>query len=63
MGHPNPSHQWDVHRLGLFLLTPPWARGTSISPKELSRPLPLHDQARRARAWVEVEDRAHKPGL
>ena len=30
----SPSHQWDVHRLGSFLLTPPWARGTSISCRD-----------------------------
>ena len=54
MGHPSPSHQWDVHRLGLFLFTPPWARGTSISPKALQKPLPLHNQVGWARAWVEV---------
>ena len=63
MRHLSPSHQWDIHRLGLFLLTLPWARGTSISLRELHRPLPLHDQARRVRAWVEVEDKAHKPRL
>ena len=43
MGYPSPSHQWDVHRLGLFLLTPPWAKGTSISPRALHKPLPLHN--------------------
>ena len=48
MGHPSPSHQWDIHRLSLLLLTPPWAKGTNISPKELHRPLPLHDQARKS---------------
>ena len=45
MGHPSPSHQWDVRRLSLFLLTLPWARGTSINPKALHRPLLLHNQA------------------
>ena len=44
-------------------LPPPWARGASISPKALHRPLILHDQARWAKAWVEVEARAYKPGL
>ena len=65
MGHPSPSHKLDVHILGLFLLTLPWAKGTNISPRALHRPLLLHDQARRDKAWVEVEveDRAHKPGL
>ena len=51
MGHLSPSQQWDVHKLNLFLPTPPWARGASISPKELHRPLLLHNQARWARVW------------
>ena len=65
MGHPSPNHQWDVHNLGLFLLTPPWVRGTSI--RALHRPLPLHNQVGWTKAWIEVEveaeARAHKPGL
>ena len=63
MRYPSPNHQWDVHRLNLFLLTPPWARGSSISPRVLHKPLLLHDQAGCTRAWVEVEVRAHKPRL
>ena len=63
MGHPSPSHQWDMHRLGLFLLTQPWARGTSISPKVLHKNLLLHKQVGWAKAWVEVRTKAHKPGL
>ena len=63
MGHPSPSHQWDIHRLGLFLCTLPWARGTNSSPRVLQRPLLLHYQAKQARAWVEVENRAHKLGI
>ena len=65
MGHLSPSHQWDVHRLSLFILTSLLAKGTSTSLRVLHDPLLLHDQARWARAWVEVkvEDRAHKPGL
>ena len=55
MGYPSPSHQWDVHRLSLFLLIPPWVRGTSISPRALHRYLLLQNQAGRARAWVEVK--------
>ena len=49
----------------LFLLTPPWARGTSISPRALHKPLLLHYKARWVRVWVqvEVEARAHKPRL
>ena len=42
-------------------LPPPWARGASISPKALHRPLLLHDQAKWTKAWVEA--RAHKPRL
>ena len=41
MGHPSPSHQWDVHKLSLFLPTPPWAREDSTSPRVLHRPLLL----------------------
>ena len=47
MGHLSPSHQWDVHRLGLFLLTQPWAKGIGFSSRALHKPLPLHNQARR----------------
>ena len=67
MGHPSSNYQWDVHRLDFFLPTPPWAKGASIGPKALHRPLLLHDQVRCARAWaeveVEVEARDHKLGL
>ena len=67
MGHPSPSHQWDIRRRSLFLLTPPWAKGTNMNPRELHRPLVLHSQAGWVRAWVEVEvkveGRAHKLGL
>ena len=45
MGHPSPGQQWDVHKLSLFLPTPPWAKGTSISLKVLHMPLLLHKQA------------------
>ena len=45
MGHLSPSHQWDVHRLGLFLPTPPWAKGTNISLRAQHKPLLLHNQA------------------
>ena len=46
LGHPSPNHQWDIHRLNLFLLILPWARGTSISLKVLYKPLLLHNQVR-----------------
>ena len=62
MGHLSPSHQWDVHRRSLFLLTPPWARRDSINHKALHKGLLLRSQARWARAGVEVEAKAHKPG-
>ena len=63
MGHPSPNHQLDVHRLGLFLPTPPWARGTSINPKALHKTLLIHDHARWAKVWVKFQARAQKPGL
>ena len=65
MGHHSPSHQWGMHRGSLFLLTLPWAREDSISlsPKVLHKHLLFHRQAKEARVWVEVEDRAHRPGL
>ena len=45
----------------VFLLTLPWARGTSISLRVLHKPLLLHNQAGWARAWVEVKAKAHRP--
>ena len=63
MGHPSPNHQWDVRILDLFLLTLPWAKGTNISLKVLQRSLLFHNQVGWAKAWVEVEARAHRPGL
>ena len=63
MRHLSPNHQWDVHRLSLFLLTPLWAKGTSINLRVLHKPLILHNHAEWAKAWVEVKVRAHKPGL
>ena len=62
-GHLSPSHQWDFHRRGLFLLTLSWARGDSISPRALHKGLLLCSQARWVRAGVEVEAKAHKRGL
>ena len=63
MGHPIPSHQWDVYKLKLFLPTLPWARGASISPMALHRLLLLHNQVGWTKAQVEVKARAHKSGL
>ena len=67
MEHPSLNHQWDVRRLGLLLLTSPWAKGTSISPRVLHRPLLLHNQVGWSRAWVKVEvkieAKAHRLGL
>ena len=63
MGRHSPSHQWDMHKRSLFLPTPPWAREDSISPKVLHKHLLFHKQAREARVWVEVGDRAHRLGL
>ena len=47
----------------MFLLTLAWARGNNISLRVWHKHLPCHKQAREARVWVEVEDRAHEPGL
>ena len=33
MGYLSLNHQWDMHISNLFLLTPAWARGTSIYPR------------------------------
>ena len=52
MGHPRPSHQWDMHRRSLFLPTPPWAREDNISPRVLHKHLLFRKQATWARAWV-----------
>ena len=57
MGHHSLNHQWDMRRRSLFLLTPAWARGTSINPRVLHKHLLFRKWATRARAWVEVEDR------
>ena len=54
-----PSHQWDMHRHSLFLLTLLWPSEDNISPKHLL----FRRRATWARAWVEVENRAHRPGL
>ena len=43
MGHPSPSHQWDMHRHSLFLSTSPWAREDSISPRFLPKHLYFED--------------------
>ena len=42
---------------------PNMGQGTNISPRVLHKHLLLRRQAKGARAWVEVEDRAHRPGL
>ena len=63
MGHPCPSHQWDIHKLSLFLLTPLWARGIVIIPKVLHKHLLLRRQATWVGEWVEVKGRAHRPRL
>ena len=63
MGHRSSSHQWDVHRHNWVLLIPVWARGTGINLRVLHEHLLLHKHARKARAWVEVKDRAYRSGL
>ena len=55
MGHLSLSHQWDVRRLSF--------RVTSISLRVLHMPLLFHNQVGWAKAWVEVEARAHRSGL
>ena len=50
MRHHIPSHKWGMHRCGLFLLTPPWAREDSISPRLLHKHLLFRRQATWARA-------------
>ena len=63
MGHYSLSHQWDVHRHSMFLLTPVQVKGTDISLRVLHKNLLHHRQVREARVWVEVRDRAHRSGL
>ena len=63
MGHHSPSHQWDMHRHSLFLTTLSWAKEDNTSPRMLHKHLLSRKQATRVRAWVEVDDKAHKPGL
>ena len=63
VGHHSPSHQWDAHRHRLFLLSLVWVRGNSISRRVLHKHLLQHRQAREARVWVDVGDKAHKPRL
>ena len=58
MGHLSPSHHLDKNGHSLFLLNPVRARGTSISPGVLYKSLLLHELAREAGVWVEVEDKA-----
>ena len=63
LGHHNSNHQWDMHRRGLFLLTPSWARGTGISPRVLHKHLLVRIRATWAMSWVEVQARTSKLGL
>ena len=63
MGHHSPSHQLGMNRSSLLLPTPPWAKEENINPKVLHKHLLFLRRATWAKAWVEVEDRAHKQGL
>ena len=56
-------HLWDSHRLGLFLFTLVWVRGTSFSRSVLHKHLWRYRWVRGARVCVEVRYRAHRPGL
>ena len=49
-----------MHRCGLFLPTPSWARGIGINPRVLHKHLLLRRQARWVGAWVKVEGKAHR---
>ena len=59
MGLHTPSHQWDMHRHSLFLPTQPWSRKDNRSPRVLWKHLILRRRATWAKAWVEVEEKAH----
>ena len=63
MGHPVPVISGTCTNSVFSSLPPLWAKEDSTSPRVLHKNLLLHSQARWARAWVEVEARAHKLGL
>ena len=63
MGHSSLNHQWGKRGHNLFLHTLVRARGTNISMYVRHKHLLPLRQAREARLWVEVRDRAHGPGL
>ena len=47
----------------LFLHTPVWVKGISFSCRVLYKNLRQHRQVRGAGLWIEVRDRAYRPGL
>ena len=63
VGTPCPSHEWDAHGHRLSLLSLVWVGGNSISRRVLRKHLLQHRQAREARVWVEVGDKAHRSRL
>ena len=63
MGHHSLNHQWGMHRRSLFLPTLPWAKEDSIGHRVLHKHLLFGRWTIWVGAWVEVEDRAHKPRL
>ena len=63
MGHLGPNYQWNIRRHSLSLPIPARARETNISPRVPHKHRLFHKQARKARAWVEVGYKAHRPGL
>ena len=63
MGQHSPNHQWDMRKHSLFLLNPMRARWTSINLRVLHGRLLLHKQAKEARVWVKVKEKAHRPRL
>ena len=62
LGQCSPNHLWERHGHSLFLHTPVRVRGTSTIPRVLHRRLQLHGQAKGARVWAEVEDKAYMLG-
>ena len=39
MGHHSPNRQWDMRKRNFLLLTPAWAKGTSVSVRVLHKHL------------------------
>ena len=63
LGRRSPSYQWDRYRHSLFLHTLVWVKGTSLSRRVVYKDFRQHRQVRGVGLWVEVRNRAHKPGI